>query len=132
MPIFDFKCGGCGDILEDVVLSCMHEDDEHPACYDCGAFMEHYITKAPMGFVTDTEFPVPFVAGKDKQLITGARQRREYMKANDLIDSNDLGTPPTHEDQMREVERVNDSIAAITPTEKQKRQLQADGIGDIV
>jgi len=132
VAIFDFKCPECGDVLEDVMLSCMHEDDEHPACYTCGEFMNHYITKAPWGYVTDTEFPVPFKAGAKGEIITGAKQRREFMARNDLLDANEVMTPPTKNEEAIAHKKISKSIADITPTAKQKEELKSVGIGDIV
>ena len=54
------------------------------------------------------------------------------MAENDLVDSNDLITPPTHEEQMDTHADVVKSVAAITPDSAQKQQMKDDGILDIV
>ncbi len=55
------------------------------------------------------------------------------MKRNNLLDANEqIGSPPSKADQMREHEKVMETVNAITPDAKQKRQLDEIGLGDIV
>ena len=133
MAVYDFKCGECGQVLENVILAMTHEDWEHPACYDCGQHTEHYITSSPMVLWKDGDLPDGgFVAGKKKERISTRRDRREFMAKNDLVDANDMYTPPTHEEQMDTHAAMKKTVDAITPDAKQKRQMRDDGILDIV
>ena len=132
MAIYDFKCPECDTVCRDVVLPMMHEDDEHPHCHNCDAETHHYITKTPMMFMRDVDYAVPFQAGKKKEVITGSRQRKEFMARNNLMDANEIMEKPTHEEQQKTIHEVNESIAAITPTKRQKEEMKASGLGDIV
>jgi len=132
LAIYDFKCPECNQVLTDMILPMMHEDDDHPACYQCGIFMEHYITQTPMMFMRDVEYPEPFVVGKNKEVITGSRQRKEFMARNNLIDANEIMEAPTYEESAKTVEEINKSVAAITPNARQKEEMKASGLGDIV
>jgi hypothetical protein len=133
MAVYDFKCGGCGQVHENIILPMTHEDWEHPACYDCGEITEHYYTTVPMVMWRDGDLPDGgFVAGKEKKRISTKKERREFMAENDLVDSNDLFTPPTNEEQMDTHADVMKSVSAITPDADQKKQMKDDGILDIV
>ena len=133
MAIYDFRCHECNQVLENVVLNMSHDDDDHPACYQCGLYMDHYITTAPQVLWKDGDLPDgSFVAGKDRRRITTRKERREFMAENDLVDSNDLIIPPTHEEQMDTQADMMKSVNAITPDAVQKQQMKDDGILDIV
>ena len=130
MAIYDLKCATCDEVLENHIMPITHTKEDIPV--HCGKTMGYYITKAPMGIVTDTEFPVPFKAGAEGEIISNKRQKKEFMARNDLLDANEVMTPPTpHEEKMKR-EEIADSIAAITPTAKQKEELKQVGIRDIV
>jgi len=132
MPRYDFKCKVCGEIQEDVILSILHNDSDKPMC--CGQRTQTHITVPPMVHWVDPIIePFRSVADKNKTVITTTKQRREYMARNHLVDSNDLGTPPTKKEQMEYHENVVvPSVAAMTPTEKQVREMKAAGISDTV
>jgi hypothetical protein len=133
MAVYDFRCSECEQVLKNVVLNMSHEDDDHPACYQCGQRMIHYITSAPLVLWKDGDLPDgSFIAGKDRRRITTRKDRREFMAENDLVDSNDLIIPPTHEEQLDTQADIMRSIDAITPDAKQKEQMKSDGILDIV
>ena len=132
MAIYDFKCPECDTVCRDVVLPMMHEDEDHPHCYRCDALTHHYITKTPMMFMSDVDYAVPFQAGKDKEVITGSRQKKEFMARNGLYDANEVMDLPTHQEQQKSIDEVNESIKAITPTERQKDEMKRSGLGDIV
>ena len=130
MAIYDLKCATCDEVLENHIMPITHTKDDLPV--HCGKPMDYFITKAPMGFVTDTEFPVPFKAGNNGEVISNKRQKKEFMAKNGLYDANEVITPPTPQEQKQAREEVADSIASITPTAKQKEQLKSVGISDIV
>ena len=132
MAVYDFKCPECDTVCRDVVLPMMHEDEDHPHCYNCDAKTHHYITKTPMMFMRDVDYAVPFEAGKDKEVITSSRQRKEFMARNNLMDANEIMEAPTHKEQKKARDEVKESIAAITPNEQQKDQMKQSGLGDIV
>lgn len=131
MAVYDFKCDICDTISRDVVLPMTHVIGDKPEC--CGIYMNYYITSPPQVLWRDGDLPDgSFIAGKDRRRITTRKDRREFMAENDLIDSNDLITPPSHEEQMDTHADVMKSVAAITPDAKQKQQMKDDGILDIV
>ena len=131
MAVYDFKCRECHKISEDVHLPMSHMKHDVPSC--CGNKMSYYITSAPQVLWKDGDLPDgSFVAGADRRRITTRKERREFMAENDLVDSNDLITPPTHEEQMDTHADVVKSVAAITPDSAQKQQMKDDGILDIV
>lgn len=131
MPRYDFRCSVCTRIERDVILPITHTDK--PKC--CGMEMYYHITQAPMVSWTDPMIE-PFrnpAAPKDSPdaVIMNTRQRREFMKKNDLVDANDL-KPPTHEEQRAKVAEMQKSIEAITPTKEQSDRLRKSGLQDIV
>ena len=131
MAIYDFKCVTCDEILENISLPMTHTEDDLPV--HCGKKMNYYITSPPQVLWRDKDLPDGgFVAGKEKERITTTRERREFMAKHDLVDSNDLITPPTHEEQMDTHADVLKSVSAITPDAEQKQQMKDDGILDIV
>jgi hypothetical protein len=130
--IYDFKCSVCGAIDVDVVLSINHTDDEHPQC--CyGMPMDHYHTVPPQVLWTDPNIEAfrP-VATENAPVISSMRQHREYMAKHDLVDANDLFTPPTAEEQKESIAKAQESIDAITPNPQQAEQLGKMGLDSIV
>ena len=126
--IYDFQCKECGDTMIDVVLPLKHLVEERPQC--CGKTMAFYITKAPGVHFKHYEFK-PFRVKDDAfaepEVITSHRKKREFMARNDLVDANDFGPPPSHEQEKAEQAEVQKTIDAITPPEHIRREL-----GDIV
>jgi len=131
MAVYDFRCKECGKIDTDVILPMSHLRHDVPSC--CGNKMSYYITSPPQILWKDGDLPDgSFIAGKDRRRITTRKDRREFMAENDLVDSNDLITPPSFEEQQDTQADIKRSIAAITPDADQKRQMKDDGILDIV
>jgi hypothetical protein len=95
--------------------------------------MNYYITSVPMVMWKDPIIePFKPVATANAPVITTTRQHRDYMKRNDLVDANELFTPPTREEEMAAVAEAQESIAAITPTAEQKQQLKESGLDSIL
>jgi hypothetical protein len=134
MAVFDFKCKSCDQILENVVLGMNHEDDDHPACYQCGEHMEHYFTSAPMAICEAELQDGGFIAHSvpDRPLITSRRQNRELMKRHGLTNAMDYYRPPTHKEQQATRAEMRESINSITPDTKQQEELKRVGLSDIV
>jgi hypothetical protein len=133
MAIYDFKCKQCGLIIEDVIMPMTHEKEDLP--FHCEERMRYHITSVPMVHWKDYDLPDGgFVAHShpDRPVITSKKQNKDFMERNNLIDANEVFSPPTREEEVKERADVQKSIAAITPTETQKAQLKADGILDIV
>lgn len=130
MAVYDFKCPSCDHILENVVLGMNHEDDDHPACYQCGEHYEHYFTTAPMAYCEAELEGGGFIAHsmKGKPLITSRRQNREMMKRHGLAPAQDYFNPPTHAEQKQTRAEAMETIHAITPTQRQEKQMASDGI----
>lgn len=133
MALYDFKCSECGEVVENIILPMTHADEDHPYCYRCHQYLEHFITAAPMVHWKDYDLPDGgFKAGKDGTVITTRKQNREYMKRHDLLDANEHIKPPTREEWQKEHAKAIESVQAITPTPKQKMELERVGISDIV
>lgn len=131
MAIYDFKCGKCQRLKVDVVMPISHRSSERPMC--CDQLMNYYITSVPMVMWKDPIIePFKPVATANAPVITTTRQHRDYMKRNDLVDANELFTPPTREEEMAAVAEAQESIAAITPTAEQKQQLKESGLDSIL
>ena len=130
MAVYDFKCHECEKVFEDVTLSMMHEDHEHPVC--CGKETQHYFTTCPEMGMRDYELEDGgFIAHgiKGRPVVTSLKQNRELMKRHNLLDANEVyGKPPSKKEQMEQHMDTQASIAAITPDEKQVKQMEADGI----
>jgi hypothetical protein len=130
LAIYDLKCVTCDEVLENHIMPITHTKEDIPL--HCGKTMGYFITKAPMGFVTDTEFPVPFKAGAEGTIISNKRQKKEFMAKHDLYDANEVMTPPSPHEVAQTREEIRKSIEAITPTAQQKEQLKSVGLDDIV
>ena len=99
----------------------------------CDNLMNYYITSAPMVMWKDPIIePFKPVATANAPVISTMRQHRDYMDRNDLVDANELYTPPTHEDQMATNAEAQASIDAITPTAEQNQQLKESGLDSIL
>lgn len=95
--------------------------------------MVDHITSAPMVTWTDGDLPDgAFKAGKDGEIIETKRQRREYMARNNLVDSNELGPPPTPEDQIQHNVEAQKTLEQFNPSEEQMADLKKSGILDIL
>ena len=131
MARYDFRCAECERIERDVLLPITHT--EKPKC--CGREMYYHITQAPMISWTDPviePFRNPAAPRGDKdEVIMTTKQRKEFMKKNDLVDANDF-KPPSNEEQTAEVAKMKKSIEAITPTQEQSDRLRKSGLHDIV
>jgi hypothetical protein len=131
MPTYDFKCHTCSRVERDVILPITHTD--RPEC--CGERMAYHITQAPLVHWDDPviePFRNPAAKRDDKDaVIMTTRQRREFMKKNDLVDANDF-KPPSNGEQQAEVAKMKKSIEAITPTKEQSAKLRKSGLHDIV
>jgi hypothetical protein len=127
--IFDFKCTKCERIELDAYMPFEHEESDHPVC--CDGYMQKHFTTVPVIHWKDYQLPDGgFKAAHDGTVITSRKQNLEYMKRHGLQDANEVYTPPTKHEQMREHEKTLETIAAITPDEKQMHQLKSDGIVD--
>lgn len=126
MPMYDFKCGKCEHIKSNVLLRITHAKDDLPV--HCGQPMGYHITQPPLVHWVDPVIePFRSVATKDKPVITNTRERREYMKRNDLVDANDL-KPPTVEEEQQIRAKVKESIDKISPTAEQHAKLERQGL----
>ena len=131
MAIYDFRCHKCNTIKKDVIFPITHLKSQLPSC--CDETMAYFITTVPTVMWKDGDLPDgSFIAGKERERITTRKDRREFMARNDLVDSNDIIKPPTHEEQMDTHADVLKSVNAITPDSDQKQQMKDDGILDIV
>jgi hypothetical protein len=133
MPSYDFHCKTCSRTDRDVVMPITRFDTDRPLC--CGERMETVISVPPMISWTDPiiePFRNPAAKRDDKDaVIMTTRQRREFMKKNDLVDANDF-KPPSNGEQQAEVAKMKKSIEAITPTKSQSAMLRKSGLHDIV
>lgn len=133
MPVYDFKCKECDEIKENLIMSITHKMEDHPRCESCDKIMTHHITKPPSVIWVDPVIePFRAVGTKDDTIITTTRQNREYMARNDLVDANELYTPPTQQEQMQAHEEALETIDAITPNEQQLDQLKDSGLDSIL
>ena len=129
MAIYDFKCRTCGIIAKNVIMPMTHTIADRPQCHGP---METHITVSPMMHfkdysLADGGFRAYSMPGAP--VITTLKQNRDLMERNNLIDGNDLGTPPTKAEQMKHHnEVVLPTLDAITPTAKQAAQMKASGI----
>lgn len=114
MPTYDFRCGHCGKTMNNVLLRITHDECDRPHC--CGSVMGQHFTVPPMVHWSDPviePFRNPAAKRGDKDaVITSQRQRREFMKKNDLVDANDI-KPPSHQEQTEAVAEMKKSIDAI-------------------
>ena len=114
MAKYDFKCEECGKVLVDVVLSITHVPEDRPKCH--GKPMGVYITQAPMMHWKDYELPgggYRSISTKDRPVITSKKQEREYLKRNGLVHADDLGPPPSHEQEREVIKKADEAIAQI-------------------
>jgi hypothetical protein len=65
-------------------------------------------------------------------VVTSRRQSREMMKRHNLVNANDAGPAPSFKDQSKERDKINESIAAITPSGEIAKDMKDRGILDIV
>ena len=131
MPRYDFKCEHCGSTDIDRVLRITHTPDEKPMC--CGQPMAYHITSVPMVHWTDPNIDAfrP-ISTPNAPVIHNEREHREYMKRHGLMRADDLGPPPGHEDQKREIAEAQKSIDAVTPTKSQTKDLKDRGLDSIL
>lgn len=134
--IYDFKCPRCDYVQRDVSLKLSQLEWGKPPCPSCGNEKVYtHISSPPMVHFRDYELKDGgFIAHgiKGKPVVTSRAQNRELMKRHNLLDANQLGPPPTHLDQEREVASMQQTIDNITPTDAQLKQMKSDGIADIV
>ena len=129
MAIYDFRCMKCDKIDIDVMLPMSHRNSELPRC--CDQSMSYHISSPPMVHWRDPLIaPFRAIGTKDAPVITSTRQYREYMKRNDLVDANDLYTPPSRSSEAEERAEMQASIDQITPDAQQAEQMEASGILD--
>jgi hypothetical protein len=130
MPTYDFKCRKCGQIDENIVMPITHQKEDLP--WHCGQRMSYHISSPPLVHWVDPVIePFRAIATKDKPVITTAKQNREYMERNGLVDANEVvGKPPTHLDQEETHKEVLESIAAIGPTEGLRDTMDKQGLLD--
>ena len=133
MAIYDFRCPECGKIAENVILPMTHTVNDRPQCH---GQMETHITAAPLVHWKDYQLPdggFRAYSMPGAPVITSLKENKELMKRHNLIDGNDLGTPPTKAEQMAQHhENVLPSIDKITPTVRQAAELKATGLLDSV
>lgn len=131
MAIYDFKCDECGQIQQNVIMPITHDYDDLPEC--CNEKMDYYITRPPMVHWVDPVIePFRAIATKDMPVISTTRENREYMARNNLVDANELGPPPTYEEQEKTAAEMQKSIDAITPTGQVADEMKKRGMLDIV
>lgn len=133
MPAYDFKCKECETIQEDVILSIAHTHADLPHC--CDRAMEYHITSVPMVHWKDYDLPdggFKSTATPGREVITSLREKREYMKRNNLLDANEVVEKPTQEHEQKARQEAQESIKAITPTAEQKEQLKKDGLHTLI
>ena len=131
MPRYDFRCRQCADGTDNVVLPINHEKTDRPYCYACEQFMEVHITVPPMVHWSDPQIePFRAVGIPGQPVITSTKQNRELMARHDLVDANDLGPPPTQQDQMKTVDEISETIDAITPDAEQRDNMAKQGLLD--
>ena len=129
-PLYDFKCKKCERIKENVLLRITHTPDQLPIC--CDQSMRYHITTPPLVHWTDPVIePFRAIATKDMPIISTTRENREYMARNNLIDANELGAPPSHEDQKAENAGMQASIDAISPDTDTAKKMDQQGMFDI-
>jgi hypothetical protein len=131
MPLYDFQCEKCEEVVENKHLSILHDIYDLPVC--CDRPMGYYITQPPMVHWKDPNIePFRSVATKDRPIISTTKERREYMARNHLLDANEVCEPPSHAEQKRVRAEAQESIEAITPTGAIKEDLKKRGLADIV
>lgn len=133
MPTYDFRCKKCHEMVLDKILPIAHLPVDLPMC--CDEHMTYYITSAPFVHWKDYDLPgggFKAVSVRDGPVITTKKQNEEFMKRNNLLDANEVFSPPTQEEEKRIRAEAQGTIDAITPNEQQKAQLKADGLLDIV
>jgi hypothetical protein len=131
MPQYDFKCKKCDTYELDVILRITHTESDLPIC--CNEPMGYYITKPPMVVWNDPIIePFRSIATADKPIITSMKQRREYMKRNDLVDANELGPPPSLEATRKAQAETQASVDAISPTGQLKEEMQRQNLLDVL
>ena len=131
MPNYDFKCSECGEVRLDKHLPIAHLPMDLPKC--CGDKMDYYITSAPMVHWKDYDLPdggFKSVATPGREVITSLKEKREYMKRNNLLDANEVMQPPTKTEEQQERLSAQASIDAITPDKTQMKQLKERGLLD--
>lgn len=130
MPNYDFKCPACGTILEHQFLRITHLPDEVPHC--CESPMNYHITQPPLVHWKDPMIePFRAIATKDRPVITTAKQNREYMARNGLVDANEVvEKPPTHEEQAETHAQVVESIEKISPSAEVRDNMDKQGLLD--
>jgi len=130
MPVYDFKCGVCKTMKQNVVLPITHVEEDRPKC--CDQIMGQHFTVPPQVHWVDPVIePFRHVATPDRPVITTTRQNREYMKRNNLVDMNDVG-PPTDEEHSKTLKEINESIEKITPKKELSDTMRNQGLLDIV
>ena len=123
--LYDFRCAKCGSILRDVVLPIMHTKADRPTC--CDEPVEVAFFTPPVVHFKDYAlqgggFRAIGIAGQP--VVTSMRQHRELLKRHDMVDANDLGSPPSKQEQMvYHREKVLPSIELVGT-----RGLPVDGI----
>lgn len=110
MAVYDFKCGFCGNIKQDVVLPMTHVEADRPAC--CGFHMATYITTPPMVHWKDYDVNYKPISVKNAEPITSRKQEREFLKRHDLVHAD--FTPPTPSEEAKERAAAQKSIEAIS------------------
>lgn len=131
MPIYDFKCTTCDEVIRDVSLPITHQKEDLPV--HCGKKVNYFITSPPSVIWNDPIIePFRPVATPDAPMITTMKAHREYMARNDLVDANDTFAPPTAHEQKMAQEEIQESIDAISGTAEQKEQLSEQGIDSIL
>lgn len=95
MPMYSYKCDSTG--VEFDRFERMADTGPETDC-QCGANAQK-VYHAPMGFV-ESDCP-PHKAPRTGEWITSNRQRREFMKRNNLIDANDFTPSFVHREQKK-------------------------------
>ena len=109
--IYTYRCTACKE-THTRVRRVAHRHDA--ADCDCGAPARLEITPVAVNTSGCTFEPFQSPAIKGKPVITSERQRREMMKRHDLVDANELYSPPTEAEQKQQHEAVLESVNAIS------------------
>lgn len=131
MPLYDFKCKECDSLIVNKQLRISHIKSELPTC--CDTIMGYHITTPPSVVWNDPVIePFRSIATADRPIIHTAKERREYMARHDLVDSNELGPPPTLADTAKAQAETQASVDAINPTGQLKEEMKRQNLLDVV
>ena len=99
MPLYDYRCRACG--VETEVYRSVSAADTPPE--HCGAAMEQFHSRAPMGSVqAETHYLCPATGQK----VTTRKQRLETFRKHGLADVSDMSSAKQYERDKRKWEGI--------------------------